>query len=50
VFEYQEEEDQGQTSQDKPSTLVAYLNLFIYCACFTKIYANACFDVAITPI
>jgi hypothetical protein len=27
VFEYQEEEDQGQATQGKPSKLVAYLNL-----------------------
>jgi hypothetical protein len=26
VFEYQEEEDQGQATQVKPSKLVAYLN------------------------
>jgi hypothetical protein len=30
VFEYQEEEDQGQATQGKPSILDAYLNLFTY--------------------
>jgi hypothetical protein len=32
VFEYQEEEDQGQATQGKPSILVAYLNpIHLFC-------------------
>jgi hypothetical protein len=32
VFEYQEEEDQGQATQGKPSKLVAYLNpIHMFC-------------------
>jgi hypothetical protein len=32
VFEYQEEEDQGQATQGKPSKLVAYLNpIHLFC-------------------
>jgi hypothetical protein len=38
VFEYQEEEDQGQANQGKPSILDAYLILFTYFACFIKVY------------
>jgi hypothetical protein len=30
VYEYQEEEDQGQATQGKPSILDAYLNLSIH--------------------
>jgi hypothetical protein len=30
VFEHQEEEDQGQATQGKPSILDAYLNLFTH--------------------
>jgi hypothetical protein len=30
VFEYQEEEDQGQANQGKPSILDAYLNIFTH--------------------
>jgi hypothetical protein len=30
IFEYQEEEDQGQANQGKPSILDAYLNLSIH--------------------
>jgi hypothetical protein len=36
VYEYQEEEDQGQANQGKPSILDAYLILFTYFACFLK--------------
>jgi hypothetical protein len=38
VFEYQEEEDQGQATQGKPSILDTYLILFTYFACFIKVY------------
>jgi hypothetical protein len=38
VFEYQEEEDQGQATQGKPSILATYLILFTYFACFIKVY------------
>jgi hypothetical protein len=38
VFENQDEEDQGQATQRKPSILDAYLNLFTYFACFLKVY------------
>jgi hypothetical protein len=38
VFEYQEEEDQGQSTQGKPSILDTYLILFTYFACFIKVY------------
>jgi hypothetical protein len=47
VYEYQEEEDQGQASQGKPSILDAYLNLFTYFACFLIGLSNACFYIAI---
>jgi hypothetical protein len=42
IFEYQEEEDQGQADQGKPSILDAYLILFTYFACFIKVYQLAC--------
>jgi hypothetical protein len=45
LYEYQEEEDQGQANQGKPSILVAYLNLFTYFACFSKVYESACFYI-----
>jgi hypothetical protein len=38
VFEYQEEENQGQATQGKPSILDTYLILFTYFACFIKVY------------
>jgi hypothetical protein len=38
VYEYQDEEDQGQGNQGKPSILDTYLILFTYFACFIKIY------------
>jgi hypothetical protein len=38
VYEYQEEEDQGQANQGKPSILDTYLILFTYFACFIKVY------------
>jgi hypothetical protein len=38
VFEYHEEEDQGQANQGKPSILDTYLILFTYFACFIKVY------------
>jgi hypothetical protein len=38
IFEYQEEEDQGQANQGKPSILDTYLILFTYFACFIKVY------------
>jgi hypothetical protein len=43
VFEYQEEEDQGQANQGKPSILDAYLILFTSFAYFLKVYENAYF-------
>jgi hypothetical protein len=46
VYEYQEEEDQGQANQGKPSILDAYLILFTYIAGFSKVYQNACFYIA----
>jgi hypothetical protein len=50
VFEYQEEEDQGQANQGKPSILDAYLILFTYFACFLKVYKHACFYIAIVRV
>jgi hypothetical protein len=47
IFEYQEEEDQGQANQGKPSKLVAYLILVLLIACFINVYENACFYIAI---
>jgi hypothetical protein len=44
VFEYQEEEDQGQANQGKPSNLVAYLILVLLIACLINVYENACFE------
>jgi hypothetical protein len=41
VYEYQEEEDQGEANQGKPSILVAYLILFTYLHVspkFTKVH------------
>jgi hypothetical protein len=38
VYKYQEEEDQGQATQGKPSILDTYLILFTYFACFIKVY------------
>jgi hypothetical protein len=38
VFEYQEEEDQGQANQGKPSKLVVYLNPIHFFAGCIKIY------------
>jgi hypothetical protein len=37
-FEYQEEKDQGQATQGKPSILDTYLILFPYFACFIEVY------------
>jgi hypothetical protein len=34
VYEYQEEEDQGQADQGKPSKLDSYLILVLLIACF----------------
>jgi hypothetical protein len=45
VYEYQEEEDQGQANQGKPSILDAYLILITHFACFLKVYENACFYI-----
>jgi hypothetical protein len=50
VYEYQEEEDQGQANQGKPSILDAYLILFTYFAHFLKVYQNACFYIAIAIV
>jgi hypothetical protein len=50
VYKYQEEEDQGQANQGKPSILDAYLILFTYFACFLKVYQNACFYIAIVLV
>jgi hypothetical protein len=41
VYEYQEEEDQGQANQGKPSILVAYLILVLHIACFINDYELA---------
>jgi hypothetical protein len=43
VYEYQEEEDQGQANQGKPSNLDAYMILITHFACFLKVYESACF-------
>jgi hypothetical protein len=37
IFEYQEEEDQGQANQVKPSKLVAYPILVLLTACFINV-------------
>jgi hypothetical protein len=50
VFEYQEEEDQGQATQGKPSILDAYLNLFTYFASSLKGLSNAYFYIAIVLV
>jgi hypothetical protein len=47
VFEYQEEEDQGQAEQGKPSKLVAYLILVLLIACFINVCQNAYFYIDI---
>jgi hypothetical protein len=47
IFEYQEEEDQGQAKKGKPYKLVAYLILVLLIACFIIVYENALFYVAI---
>jgi hypothetical protein len=41
VFEYQEEGDQGQANQGKPSILVAHLILVLLIACFINDYELA---------
>jgi hypothetical protein len=46
VFEYQDEEDQGQANQGKPSELVAYLIPVLHIAWFITVYENALFYVA----
>jgi hypothetical protein len=39
VYEYQEEEDQGQANQGKPSILDAYLNpIHLLCRLSIKVY------------
>jgi hypothetical protein len=43
IFEYQEEKDQGQDNQGKPSKLVAYLIPVLLIACFINAYENAWF-------
>jgi hypothetical protein len=50
VFEYHEEEDQGQANRGKPSILYAYMILFTYYACFLKVYKNVCFYIAIVLV
>jgi hypothetical protein len=47
IFEFQEEGDQGQDTQGKPSKLVAYLIPILLVAWFITIYENALFSVAI---
>jgi hypothetical protein len=50
VFEYQEEEDQGQANQGKPSKL---LHIWILFTCFVgciKVYEIACFHIAIALV
>jgi hypothetical protein len=42
VFEYQEEEDQGQADQSKLSKLVASLILVLLITWFITVYKNAC--------
>jgi hypothetical protein len=49
VYEYQEEEDQGQATQGKPSKLVAYLIPIFLIAWFITVYENASFSIAIAP-
>jgi hypothetical protein len=41
VIEYQEEEDQGQATQGKPSKLDSYLILVLLIAYFINVYENA---------
>jgi hypothetical protein len=43
IFEFQEEGDQGQATQGKPSKLVAYLIPILLVAWFITIYENALF-------
>jgi hypothetical protein len=49
VPEYQEEEDQGQANQGKPSILDTYLILFTYSACFHKGLLNCMFLCCYSP-
>jgi hypothetical protein len=49
IFEYHEEEDQGQANQGKPSKLVASLILVLLIAWLTTIYKNACF-ILLLPV
>jgi hypothetical protein len=48
VFEYQEEENQGQANQGKPSKLDSYLVLVLLIACFINVYEIARFYIVIT--
>jgi hypothetical protein len=41
IFEYQEEEDQGQANQGKPSKLDSYLILVLLIAYFINVYEIA---------
>jgi hypothetical protein len=45
VYEYQEEEDQGQVNQGQPSIRDAYLILITHFVCFLKVYKSAYFHV-----
>jgi hypothetical protein len=45
VYEYQEEKDQGQATQGKPSKLVAYLIPVLYSAYLLNDYESACFTL-----
>jgi hypothetical protein len=47
IFEYQEEEDQGQANQGNPSKHVAYMIPVLFIAWFIMVYENALFYVAI---
>jgi hypothetical protein len=49
IFEYQEEEDQGQANQGKPSILDAYLNLSIHLHVSERFIQTHDFIIAITP-
>jgi hypothetical protein len=50
VFEYQEEEDQGQATQGKPSNLLHIWILFTCFASCIKVSKIACFYIVIAPV
>jgi hypothetical protein len=49
VYEHQDEEDQGQANQGKPSKIVAYLIPILLIAWFITVFENALFSAAIAP-